>query len=173
LAATTTALLPSEAFAANNPPTSGSVRGFKTLRSYPLAPNVAFQDQNGRNRFTNEFRNQPILITFWSVNCHACLVEMPTLDRVYQKAERAGIKVLPISIDQNRPASRVQSYYSRKGHRNLPIYTDEERLMFSFYNGYATPMSFIVDRRGHVAGGIAGLAGWDSPEAWNLLSYYL
>ena len=77
------------------------------------------------------------------------------------------------SIDQNKAVSKVQKYYSRKGHTNLPILTDDERLMFSFYNGYATPMSFIIDRNGHVAGGMAGVASWDTPEAWKLLSYYL
>ena len=178
LAAASLGLATNNSFAQNNPTPHnlkprGSVAKFKFLQSYPEAPNVAFQDENGRDRFLQEFKGRPLLVTFWSVNCHACEIDMPTLPSLQAAVSGTDAMLLPVSIDSSDATNRVRRYYRQRGLTGLPIYTDEKRLLFAFFNGFATPMHFIVDRAGHVAGGMAGAAGWNTPEAQSLFRHFV
>lgn len=170
---TSSVFSPVEAQSSVRPRPVGDVAGFTYLKSYPEAPEVAFQDASGRDRFTREWKGRPILLTFWSVTCHGCDIEMPELNQLNARVSERDLVILPVSIDKRDPLNRINTYYRRRGLSGLPVYTDAHRLLFAFYNGFATPMTFIIDKRGHVVGGKAGVANWNGADAWRFLKPFM
>jgi thiol-disulfide isomerase/thioredoxin len=97
------------------------------------------------------------LVNFWATWCVPCAEEMPELQRLYPRLERAGVDLLGVSVDLDT-AANVPGYAAARG-VTYPIYTtDESTLELLFPTGEATvPLTVLVEEDGTI---IEILSGW-------------
>lgn len=133
-------------------------------------PDNAIVFADGRRGSLTDYRGEVLVVTMWQVYCPFCRREMPVLDRLAADMKNEGIRVVPLSVDQDM--SEITAHLDRMNWPNLPAIQDVDMLnslIMSVENfgrlGVATPSSFIIDKNGKVVASIYGLVDWDGEAA--------
>ena len=93
--------------------------GVMAQNTKTLPDNVSVKTLDGRTVHTSVIQNEgkPIIISFWATWCKPCNRELNTIKEVYEEwQEETGVKLVAVSIDDSRSASRVKQL----GLRDLP-----------------------------------------------------
>jgi thiol-disulfide isomerase/thioredoxin len=156
-----------------NPPLRGKFAGdqFEYLDSSAPAPNLVFQDANGRDTSVSDYRGRIIIATIWATWCGVCTHEMPTINQAAGLYSTSQVIFMPISIDDRR--TKISSYYRSRNLNNLGVFHDPEKMSLSFFGARGTPTSFIIDQHGDFRGRFEGMANWSSPDAKALINYFV
>ena len=161
LSVVVTLLISSGAFAQekNMTPLSGGVpmiEGIKLLEVGAAAPDFTIKDTEGKVFNVGEERGKaPFILVFWSIFCEPCRVEMPIVQRLYEKHKDAGLSVLSIALDGEPLKSSIVGFAKQEGY-TFRVLIDEldEKEMFKVADPYGvggTPTIYLVDRGGKVA----------------------
>jgi peroxiredoxin len=143
----------------NMTPLSGGVpmiEGIKLLEVGAAAPDFTIKDTEGKVFNVGEERGKaPFILVFWSIFCEPCRVEMPILQRLYEKHKDAGLSVLSIALDGEPLKSSIVGFVKQEGY-TFRVLIDEldEKEMFKVADPYGvggTPTIYLVDRGGKVA----------------------
>ena len=137
-----------------------------------MAPEIAFQDQNGRDWGFVEFRGKLVIAIFWATWCPVCASEMPKLDRLQEEYGPAGLEVVALSVDQ-QGFEAVRQYAARYNLRHIKLYRDPEAIMAAVLGIRGVPTTFIIDPAGHMIGVVEGAADWQAADVSTLLRQYL
>ena len=81
-------------------------------------PAVDLKDVNGKTISTGDINNdgKPIIISFWATWCSPCKKELNTIHDVFEDwVEETGVKLIAVSVDDERTKSRVSPYVDSKG----------------------------------------------------------
>ena len=73
------------------------------------------------NRKMDDYRGSVVLLSVWATWCKPCIVEMPSIERLYQDYGPQGLKVVAISIDDclaQRCEERAELPALRFGEKN-------------------------------------------------------
>ena len=102
---------------------------------------------NESNVRLSEYLGQVVLINFWATWCGPCRQQMPLLDQLHDKYERAWLVLLGINIDEDRDeaiemAQTLQITY--------PILFDTRKDVSRAYEVGAMPLTVLIDREGLV-----------------------
>ncbi|MCB0853710.1 MAG: TlpA family protein disulfide reductase [Bacteroidetes bacterium] len=104
------------------------VLGNVALAQNNTLPTVELETLDGRKvKTTDVFTNDgnPIIISFWSTWCKPCIKELTTIqDEYIDWQEETGVKLIAISIDDNRTSSGVPMIVNAKGWE-YEIYLDK------------------------------------------------
>jgi peroxiredoxin len=111
------------------------------------APDFALRSATGANLRLSEHRGQVVMINFWATWCGPCRQEMPKLDEIFSRYERAGFTLLGINIDED--TGRAQRLADELG-VSFPLLFDDEQNVSRLYDVQAMPMTVMVDRSGKV-----------------------
>ena len=85
--------------------------------------------------------NNKILITFMAAWCGPCIDELPALNKLYQKYQKQGLKLIGISIDLEGPKAMQPIVDKLK--ISFPIYWYGDTAVQKF-SLFAIPMIFLV-----------------------------
>lgn len=132
-------------------------------------------------------KGKVIILSFWKIDCSACTMEKPLLEKLVRKYSDRGLEVIAVNLFDR--ASDIMDYvkhsdfpftYSFDAHqrytvnqKRLPsgvpttfvINSDSEAI----YEIPGLPTTYVIDRNGRVVGYSVGLVNWDS----DLLTAYL
>lgn len=111
------------------------------------APDFTLKSNTGENVRLEEQRGKVVMINFWASWCAPCRQEMPLLDELYQRYERAGFTLLGINVEQD--SSAAQRFLSDVG-VSFPILFDPTSEVSRAYQVSAMPTTVMVDRDGQV-----------------------
>ncbi len=111
------------------------------------APDFALRSAAGSNLRLSEHRGQVVMINFWATWCGPCRQEMPKLDEIFSRYERAGFTLLGVNIDED--TARAQRLADELG-VSFPLLFDSEQNVSRLYDVQAMPMTVMVDRTGKV-----------------------
>jgi len=161
LSVVVTLLISSGAFAQekNMTPLSGGVpmiEGIKPLEAGATAPDFTIKDTDGVSvHFAEEVTKKPTFLVFWSVFCEPCRVEMPILQKLYEKHKDAGLSVMAIALDGEPLKNSIVGFVKQEGY-TFRVLIDEldEKEMFKVADPYGvggTPTIYLVDRGGKIA----------------------
>ncbi|MBW7867856.1 MAG: TlpA family protein disulfide reductase [Brumimicrobium sp.] len=81
-------------------------------------PETQLKDLNGKTINTAKLTNdgKPIIISFWATWCTPCKNELNTIQELYEDwQEETGVKLVAVSVDDQRTASRVTPYVDSRG----------------------------------------------------------
>ena len=140
-------------------PLSGGVpmiEGIKALEAGAAAPDFAIRDTGGKVfNFAEEKGKAPSVLVFWSIFCEPCRIEMPIVQRLYDKHKDAGLSVLSIALDGEPLKNSIVGFVRQEGY-TFRVLIDEldDKEMFKAADPYGvggTPTIFLVDRAGKVA----------------------
>ncbi len=103
-----------------------------------------------------------ILINFWAEWCAACLLEMPSIDSLYQEFKESGLKVIALSVD-DQPKIAIKKII-KKLNISLPMAEDFDQKLSEWFNVHGIPFTVILDHNRNVLYQELGERNWDSKE---------
>jgi len=131
------------------------------------APAFVLTDLHGTQQALQDYRGKVVLLNFWATWCGPCLVEMPSMERLYQELKEEDFAILAVSSDpQGREVT--QPFVESQG-LTFPILHDADYRVSGRYGVRTLPMSFIIDRNGTLTHRVFGARDWNSAEARTLL----
>ena len=128
-----------------------------------LPANVTLKALDGSTVSSSTFQNgdKPFIISFWATWCHPCNRELNTIKDVYEEwQEETGVKLIAISIDDARSASKVKPHVD--GHDwPYEVYIDNNQDFKRAMNVINVPHTFIVNAQGEIVWQHTGYAPGD------------
>ena len=115
-------------------------------------PTVTLRELDGAYFDLSMFGGRPILVNFWATWCGPCRMELPVVQRFYDRYGGRGLVVLAVSTDAQPQLVRP---FLEKMNLSLPTYLmdpDDERKL-----GIASiPTTYLIDSQGRVIRGQSG-----------------
>ncbi len=111
------------------------------------APDFTLPAIGGTNLRLQEQRGRVVMVNFWATWCGPCRVEMPHLNRLYDKYRDAGFVLLGVNIDDE--PRKAAEFASRLGLR-FPVLWDADKKVSRLYDLAAMPSTVLIDRDGRV-----------------------
>lgn len=113
-------------------------------------PDISLMSVDGEELRLPDYRGRPLLITFWSTTCPACIREIPHLAELYLELAPRGLEIIGISTEHDPPNQVLEMRKSRGMPYpvTLDIHADAAR---AFGNVRVTPTTFLIAPDGRVA----------------------
>ena len=115
-------------------------------------PVVTLKDLDGKKVSTADWSNdgKPIVISFWATWCKPCIKELMAIHEQYDEWQKeTGVKVIAVTIDDSRNATKVAPFVSGKGWE-FEIYLDENSDLKRALNVPNVPHTFLLNGKGDV-----------------------
>jgi thiol-disulfide isomerase/thioredoxin len=115
-------------------------------------PAVNIEDIDGKSFNTGNLSNdgKPIVINFWATWCSPCKRELNTIAEMYdQWQEETGVKIVAVSIDDQKNKSRVKPYINGTGWE-YEILLDPNGDFKRALGVNNVPHTFLVDGEGNI-----------------------
>lgn len=130
------------------------------------APAPAFQaatlDGTARIKTLDDYRGQVVLINLWATWCGPCVVEMPSIQRLYDRFRDAGLKVVAVAVDDPGYEQRILDFVRERGLTFEILHEGTGRIEATFQT-QGIPATFLIGRDGRIRKLSLGAADWDSP----------
>jgi peroxiredoxin len=129
-------------------------------------PSVQLRDLNRQTVDTKEFSNngKPIIISFWATWCAPCKKELNNIADLYPDwQEESGVKLIAISIDDARSATRVRPYVNAQAW-DYEVYLDPNGDFKRAMNVNNVPHTFLIDGDGNIVWQHNGYTPGDEDE---------
>lgn len=160
---------------------NGESSQFVELRPKRIARDTPFYDRDGISHTLSSYRGKAVLVNFWATWCVPCIAEMPSLDQLAAAHTNTDLSVLTISIDKGGLAN-VIPFYRRFSLDHLPVLIDpDQETAFADNDNpndgefaiYGFPITYAIDRDGHILGYITGRVDWQSQSAKDFINDFL
>ena len=135
------------------------------------APDVMLKTLDGQNHSLTQHAGKLVLLNFWATWCQPCIREMPSMERLYAKYKSSGLEIVAISLDQGNE-QEVREFVA-KLNLTFSIILDPEHKAKALYKVRGLPTTYLMDRKGRVAGYGVGPREWDSEAAFALVGNLL
>jgi len=114
----------------------------------PVATNFTLKSLAGENVRLSEYRGSVVMINFWASWCGPCRQELPVLDRLFQRYQRAGFVILAVNVEEDN--QKAKNWVQELG-LSFPVLFDNGQSVTDGYDVKAMPSSVIIDRDGAIA----------------------
>jgi peroxiredoxin len=125
----------------------------------PTAPEVRFATLSGENFTTSDLRGKVVLVNFWATSCVACVEAMPKMVDTYRKFAPRGYEMVAVAMSYDHPNQVAQFVQDRALPFKVALDSNGE-IARGFGDVRATPMTFLLDRRGQVLRQYLGEPDW-------------
>ena len=137
----------------------------------PTFPSVGVADYNwmlksldGQDFNMTDAKGKVVFLNMWATWCAPCLAEMPSIQRLYEKAKDDGV-VFIIASQEDKAA--VSQFIKERGY-TFPVYTlhgDPPAV----FRAEILPTTFILSPDGKIAFKHVGFAKWDDESSVQFL----
>ena len=117
-----------------------------------LPQNITIKALDGTTVQTSAIQNdgKPMIISFWATWCKPCNRELNTIKEVYEDWQNeTGVKLVAVSIDDARSASRVKPHVDGNGWE-YEVYIDQNQDFKRAMNVVNVPHTFVVNGKGEI-----------------------
>ncbi len=145
-----------------------------------VAPEFEVNDLDGALARLSDHTGDVVLVNIWATWCLPCLVEMPSMERLYQEMGEDGLEIMAVSIDAElgrfdlagRPGGDIQAFADSLG-LTFPILHDPSGRIERLYRTTGVPETFLIGRDGIIYKKVAGGTEWDAPQHKELIQRLL
>ena len=124
----------------------GAEQDFGGLAVSQVAPDFTATTLAGDTFQLSDYQGQPVMLTFWSPECEACIAELPTLQAIADDAN-ADVTMITIAVDAT-PAG-ITDLFAQKG-INIPVIVDGAGDIARQYDLSYIPFSYFINPDGTV-----------------------
>ena len=119
----------------------------KRLQGAIPAPNFTLPDLDGNQVSLSSFRGKVVLLNFWFPACGPCQMEFPHLQKLHEKYQDQGLKILLVQVAQSKEDGK--KFLSSKNYTMQSLYADSKWAQNN-YGVIAAPSNFFIDRTGRI-----------------------
>ena len=118
-------------------------------------------DQSARVKTLADYRGQVVLLNLWATWCGPCVVEMPSIQRLYDRFREAGLKVVAVAVDDPGFEERILDFVAERGFTFEILHEGTGTIEATFQTS-GIPATFLIARDGRIRKLQLGAADWDS-----------
>jgi peroxiredoxin len=118
----------------------------------------------GENRYKtlDDYKGQVVLLNVWGTYCPPCIVEMPSLQKLYETYRDSGLKLVAVSIDDAVSEDSIRTFAKNLG-VTFEILHDPTHEIEKVYQITGYPETFVIGTEGTIR------KKWISADDWNSL----
>ena len=118
----------------------------------------------GENRYKTfaDYKGQVLLLNVWGTYCPPCIVEMPSLQKLYETYRDSGLKLVAVSIDDAVSEDSIRTFAKNLG-VTFEILHDPTHEIERAYQITGYPETFVIGTEGTIR------KKWISSDDWNSL----
>ncbi len=140
------------------------------------APGFTISNLEGFPVSLEDHRGDVVLVNIWATWCGPCIVEMPSMQRLYETLADEPFDILAVSVDatfglrdgSGNVGGDVEAFV-KEHELTFPILHDASGEIQRTYQTTGVPESFLVGKDGVIYKKIAGATEWDSPANLELI----
>ena len=142
-----------------------------------VAPDFLVVDMAGDEVALSDYLGgKVLLVNVWATWCGPCVVEMPSMQRLYEALDGEDFEILAISVDAlfgqrdigGRAGGNLADFTTSLG-LTFPILHNPSGNIQSIYQTTGVPESFLIGKDGIIYKKVAGETTWDAPENEELI----
>ncbi len=136
-----------------------------------MAPEFEVVDLAGGLVRLSDHRGEVVLVNIWATWCGPCRVEMPSMQRLYEKIGDEGFEIMAVSIDAavgqfdliGNPGGDIEAFADSLG-LTFPMLHNPSGDIQRLYRTTGVPETFLIGKDGVIYKKVAGGTEWDAPE---------
>jgi len=127
-----------------NAPTAAPVAS-----QYPLAPDVEMSTLDGKNFRLRDLKGRVVLLNFWATWCIPCRSEVPEFNAMQQDLNAKGLTIVGVSTSPSDTPETIL-LFQKDLQQNYTVVRGADEVGTKFGNGPGLPISYVIDRDGHI-----------------------
>lgn len=136
-----------------NPNKGKQMEANASVNNQGNAPNFSLPTLDGTKRQLLA-GDKPTLINFWASWCGPCKMELPILQKAYEKyGDRVQFQLVNVAVDDDR--KQVQRLIQQQRY-TLPVLLDETGEASEVYQIMSLPTTYLVDENGKIVKRVHG-----------------
>ena len=145
-----------------------------------VAPEFEVNDLDGGVARLSDHKGEVVLVNIWATWCLPCLIEMPSMERLYHEIGGDGFEIMAVSIDAElggfdlagRPGGDIQ-VFANSLRLTFTMLHDPSGGIERLYRTTGVPETFLIGRDGIIYKKVAGGTEWDAPQHKELIQRLL
>ena len=145
-----------------NDKSNGTASSNKPEENKTPAIDFELKDQYGKTHKLSDYKGKVVFLNFWATWCPPCKMEMPDIQKIYEKYEKQGEKsdVVVLSVaapntQDEKDIDGIKSFLEENGY-TYPVLMDDGGYTFGAYRISSLPTTFMIDKEGNVFGYVQG-----------------
>lgn len=144
--------------------------GVLKIRHVTRPLEIQLKDVLGNTVRLSDYRGKIVFLNFWATWCPACVIEMPSMEKLYRKLKDKDFVMVAINL-QETPA-QVKSFFE-KLELSFSSLLDSNGEIGTWFAVNALPTTFILDKDGRIIGKALGPREWDSRASIALFEHLI
>lgn len=117
---------------------------------------------NARPVGIREYEGDVVLLNLWATWCGPCVVEMPSIQRLYDRFRGRGLRVVGVAVDDPPFADAVQQFIATRGFTYEFLHEGSGQIEKD-YRSMGIPSTYLIGRDGRIRMAVQGATDWDAP----------
>jgi len=147
---------------------------FTSIAQNRNLPSIHVKTLKGKSFNIQSVENEgggPIVISFWATWCKPCKKELNAIAELYDDwQDETGVKLIAISIDDTRSASRVAPYVNSSGWE-YDVFLDSNRELARSLGVSTVPHTFLLNGNGDIVWEHKGYLDGDEDELYEQINH--
>ena len=148
---------------------------FNDMGVLPIPPGaepleITLSDPFGRPVSLSEFRGKIVFVNFWTTWCLACVIEMPSMEKLHQKFKDKDFVMVAINLQES--AEKVKQFY-KEYKLTFTALLDTTGDVGAGLGIRSIPTTFILDKNGRIIGKALGPREWEGEKSIALFEYLI
>jgi thiol-disulfide isomerase/thioredoxin len=133
-----------------------------TLSEGTVLPDFDLQTLEGKKLKFSDLKAKVVLINFWATWCEACVIEMPSIVKLYQSYKDKGLEIVGVNLDEKPDAVVPKAVKQLK--IDFPIYVDSSGALANLFDVHAIPLTVILNHDRKILYVEGGERDWTDSE---------
>ena len=145
-----------------NDKSNGTASSNKPEENKTPAIDFELKDQYGKTHKLSDYKGKVVFLNFWATWCPPCKMEMPDIQKIYEKYEKQGEKseVVVLSVaapntQDEKDIDGIKAFLEENGY-TYPVLMDDGGYTVGAYRISSLPTTFMIDKEGNVFGYVQG-----------------
>jgi peroxiredoxin len=133
------------------------------------APDFTLTGASGAITELKGLKGKVVILHIWATWCKPCKKEFPLFEKLYQSMKGRGAVFLPVSIDVRATQEDINGF-AREHDTSFPVYLARNGSISDRYWTWGVPVTYFIDKKGHLAGRALGPREWASESVTALIN---